>query len=73
MTIGNVSGMAVQGTGGGLQQGMNAQTDAVSKNIQKQIMDAQKQLQELSSNNDMNMERSEDHTSELQSRYIIYF
>ena len=56
MTIGNVSGMAVQGTGGGLQQGMNAQTDAVSKNIQKQIMDAQKQLQELSSNNDMNME-----------------
>ena len=68
MTIGNVSGMAVQGTGGGLQQGMNAQTDAVSKNIQKQIMDAQKQLQELSSNNDMNMEERMKKRQEIQQQ-----
>lgn len=68
MTIGNVSGMAVQGTGRGLQQGMNAQTDAVSKNIQKQIMDAQKQLQELSSNNDMNMEERMKKRQEIQQQ-----
>ncbi|MEY8326698.1 FlxA-like family protein [Lachnospiraceae bacterium 54-11] len=38
------------------QMGMNQATDSYSRNIQNQIVDAQKQLQELSSNGDMTLE-----------------
>ncbi|MCI9136386.1 MAG: hypothetical protein HFH48_02300 [Lachnospiraceae bacterium] len=38
------------------QAGMQQQTDSVSKNIQKQIANKQKELQNLSSNNELDME-----------------
>ena len=57
--------MRIDGINGvNMQNGvMNRQmgTDAVSKNIQNQIANAQKQLQELSSNKDMSMEEKMDH------------
>ncbi len=49
---------------------MNRQmgTDAVSKNIQNQIANAQKQLQELSSNKDMSMEEKMNKRQEIQQQ-----
>ena len=38
------------------QMGMNQATDSYSRNIQNQIANAQKQLQELSSNEEMTLE-----------------
>ena len=49
MTIGSVTGTNSSNMQAG-RSGMNMQTDSVSKNIQNQIANAQKQLQELSSN-----------------------
>lgn len=46
--------------------GMNMQTDAISKNIQKQIANAQKQLQELSSNEEMTPEEKMKKRQEIQ-------
>ena len=43
-------------------------TDAVSKNIQKQIVNAQKQLQELSANKDMSMEEKMKKRQEIQQK-----
>jgi len=50
--------------------GMNRQkaTDSVSKNIQNQIANAQKQLQELSSNKDMSMEEKMKKKQEIQQQ-----
>ena len=45
-------------------------TDAVSKNIQKQIVNAQKQLQELSANKDMSMEEKMKKRQEIQQQII---
>lgn len=46
--------------------GMNMQTDSVSKNIQNQIANAQKQLKEISSNEDMTMEEKMKKKQEIQ-------
>lgn len=50
--------------------GMNRQmaTDSVSKNIQNQIANAQKQLQEISSNKDMSMEEKMKKRQEIQQQ-----
>ena len=52
--------MKINGTNGAntqmVQMGMNQAADSYSKNIQNQIANAQKQLQELSSNEDMTLE-----------------
>ena len=52
--------------------GMNRQTatDSVSKNIQNQIANAQKQLQEISSNKDMSMEEKMKKRQEIQQQII---
>lgn len=46
--------------------GMNMQMDSVSRNIQNQIADAQKRLQELSSNEDMELEEKMKKRQEIQ-------
>ena len=50
------------------QIGMNQAADSYSKNIQNQISNAQKQLQELSSNEDMTMEEKMKKRQELQQQ-----
>lgn len=65
MAIGNITGtnnMQADYTG------KNIQLDSVSKNIQKQISDAQKQLQELSSNEDMTLEEKMKKRQEIQQK-----
>ncbi len=59
VTNGNVQPAPV----GGVQA-----TDAVSKNIQMQIMDAQKKLQDLSSNQELTMEEKMQKRQELQKQ-----
>lgn len=64
MTIGSVTG-----TNNNMQarrSGMTMQTDSVSKNIQNQIANAQKQLQELSSYEDMPLEEKMKKRQEIQ-------
>ncbi len=64
MTIGSVAG-----TNNNMQAGytgMNMQEDSVSKNIQNQIANAQKQLQELSSNENMTLEEKMKKRQEIQ-------
>ena len=59
----------ITGTGGNIQSqgtGMNAGTDAVSKNIQQQIAYAQQQLQQLSSNKNMTPEEKMKKRQEIQ-------
>lgn len=65
MTIGSVTGTNNNHmqTGG---SGMNMQTDSVSKNIQNQIANAQKKLQELSSNDEMSLEEKMKKRQEIQ-------
>lgn len=50
------------------QMGMNQATDSYSRNIQNQIADAQKQLQELSSNEDMTLEEKMKKRQEIQQQ-----
>ena len=50
------------------QMGMNQATDSYSRNIQNQIADAQKQLQELSSNKDMTLEEKMKKRQEIQQQ-----
>ncbi|MDE7251126.1 MAG: FlxA-like family protein [Lachnospiraceae bacterium] len=50
------------------QMGMNQMADSYSRNIQNQIADAQKQLQELSSNKDMTQEEKMTKRQELQQQ-----
>lgn len=64
MTIGSVTGTNNNMQAGG--SGINMQTDSVSKNIQNQIANAQKQLQELSSNEDMTLEEKMKKRQEIQ-------
>lgn len=62
MTINGISGANTQAA----QMGMNQPMDSYSKNIQKQIADAQKQLQELSSDEEMTLEEKMKKRQELQ-------
>ena len=64
MTINGINGMNNNMQAG--RSGMNMQTDSVSKNIQNQIANAQKQLQELSSNEDMTLEEKMKKRQEIQ-------
>ena len=66
MMIGSMVGTNTNMQAGRL--GMNMQTDAVTKNIQKQIAIAQKQLQEISSNKDMAMEEKMKKRQEIQKK-----
>ena len=50
------------------QMGMNQATDSYSRNIQNQIANAQKQLQELSSNEDMTLEEKMKKRQEIQQQ-----
>lgn len=64
MTINGING-ANTGIG---QMGPNQATDSYSKNIQNQISNAQKQLQELSSNEDMTLEEKMKKRQEIQQQ-----
>lgn len=64
MTIGSVTGTNNNMQAG--HSGMIMQTDSVSKNIQNQIANAQKRLQELSSNEDMTLEEKMKKRQEIQ-------
>ncbi len=64
MKIGGVSGGSPQAGQAGMQQG----TDAVSRDIQRQIAETQKKLQELSSNEDMSIEEKMKKRQELQKK-----
>ena len=64
MTINGISGVNTQMG----QMGMNQAADAYSRNIQKQIAEAQKQLQELSSNEDMTLEEKMKKRQEIQQK-----
>lgn len=62
MTINSING-ANTGIG---QMGMNQATDSYSKSIQNQIANAQKQLQELSSNENLSLEEKMKRRQEIQ-------
>ena len=64
--------MKINGIGGSNaqmgQMGMNQATDSYSRNIQNQIANAQKQLQELSSNEEMTLEEKMKKRQEIQQQ-----
>lgn len=64
MIMNGISGVNAQAG----QVGMNQATDSYSRNLQKQIADAQKQLQELSSNEQMTPEEKMKKRQEIQQR-----
>ena len=64
MTINGISGANTQTA----QMGMNQAMDSYSKNIQNQIANAQKQLQELSSNEGMTLEEKMKKRQEIQQQ-----
>ena len=64
MTINGISGANTQTA----QMGMNQAMDSYSKNIQNQIANAQKQLQELSSNEGMTPEEKMKKRQEIQQQ-----
>lgn len=64
MTVGGINGANTQ-LG---QMGMNQATDSYSKYIQNQIANAQKQLQELSSNEEMTLEEKMKKRQEIQQQ-----
>lgn len=64
MTINGINGVNTQMK----QMGMNQATDSYSRNIQSQIANAQKQLQELSSNEDMSLEEKMKKRQEIQQQ-----
>ena len=64
MTINGISSANAQTT----QMGMNPMADSFSKNIQNQITNAQKQLQELSSNKEMPLEEKMKKRQEIQQQ-----
>ncbi len=71
MTINNINGLSNGINGASTQigqMGMNQMADSYSRNIQNQIADAQKQLQELSSNKDMTQEEKMTKRQELQQQ-----
>ena len=66
MTINGINGVNTQ-IG---QMGMNQATDSYSRNIQNQIANAQKQLQELSSKEDMTLEEKKKRSRSFNSRSV---
>lgn len=67
MKVGSMNGASFQGAGGGAQAGsISLQNDSVSKNIQNQIANAQKQLQEISANQEMTLEEKMKKRQEIQ-------
>ena len=64
MTINGINGVNTQMG----QMGMNPAADAYSRNIQNQIAEAQKRLQELSSNEDMSLEEKMKKRQEIQQK-----
>lgn len=67
MKVGSMNGASFQGAGGGAQAGsVSLQNDSVSKNIQNQIANAQKQLQEISANQEMTLEEKMKKRQEIQ-------
>ena len=64
MTINGINGVNTQMK----QMGMNQATDSYSRNIQSQIANAKKQLQELSSNEDMSLEEKMKKRQEIQQQ-----
>lgn len=66
MTIGGISGNANAGAGIGPMN--NQGMDSYSKSLQKQIADAQKQLQELSQNNEIDPETKMKKRQEIQKQ-----
>ena len=64
MTINGINGANTQTA----QMGMNQAMDSYSKNIQNQIANAQKQLQELSSNEEMTLEEKMKKRQEIQQQ-----
>ena len=64
MTINSINGANTQM----VQMGMNQATDSYSRNIQNQISNAQKQLQELSSNEEMTLEEKMKKRQEIQQQ-----
>ena len=64
MTINGISGVNTQTA----QMGMNQAMDSYSKTIQNQITNAQKQLQELSSNEEMTLEEKMKKRQEIQQQ-----
>ncbi len=64
MTINGINGANAQMG----QMGMNPATDSYSRNIQNQIANAQKQLQELSSNKEMTLEEKMKKRQEIQQQ-----
>jgi len=64
MTINSINGVNTQAG----QVGMNQAADSYSRNIQNQIANAQKQLQELSSNEDMSLEEKMKKRQEIQQQ-----
>lgn len=67
MTIGGISGNTNAGAGAG-SIGLNQGMDAYSKSLQQQIADAQKQLQELSKNNELDPETKMKKRQEIQKQ-----
>lgn len=63
----NVSGVNVQ-VDQTNQMGMGKKTDPISKNIQTQISNAQKRLEELSANKEMSMEEKMEKRKEIQEQ-----
>ena len=65
----NVNGINANGAGmQSFQMKMNQGTDAVSKNLQNQIMNAQKQIQELGENKEMSLEDKMKKRQEIQQQ-----
>ena len=65
----NVNGINANGAGmQSFQMNMNQGTDAVSKNLQNQIMNAQKQIQELGENKEMSLEDKMKKRQEIQQQ-----
>ncbi len=64
MTINGINSANAQTS----QMGMNPMADSFSKNIQNQITNAQKQLQELSSNKEMSLEEKMKKRQEIQQQ-----
>lgn len=62
MTINGINGVKPQAG----QMGMNQATDSYGRNLQKQIADAQKELRELSSNEDLSLEEKMKKRQEIQ-------
>ncbi|MCD7726013.1 MAG: FlxA-like family protein [Clostridiales bacterium] len=61
---------SINGVNTGIQQGMNMQTDSVTKSIQNQIADAQKELQDLSADAEMSIEDKMKKRQEIQQEIV---